>query len=81
MAIEDAQVLAELLGSGEDWDRAGPEYERRRRPRVEQVVAATDRLSRMARMPGLVRDVLAPLTGPRSYRAAYQPLRAPAASA
>ena len=80
LAIEDPQVLAELLGTGEDWDRVGLEYDRRRRPRVEHVVAATDRLSRMASMPSLFRDALMPLAGPRSYRAAYQPLRTPVAS-
>jgi 2-polyprenyl-6-methoxyphenol hydroxylase-like FAD-dependent oxidoreductase len=79
LAIEDAQVLAELLGTSENWDQVGSEYERRRRPRVEHVVAATDRLSRMAGMPKLFRDALMPLAGPRSYRAAYQPLRTPVA--
>lgn len=80
LAIEDAQVLAELLASCEDWDRVGVEYERRRRARVEHVVAATDRLSRMAGLPSLFRDALMPLAGPRSYRATYQPLRAPVVS-
>lgn len=80
LALEDAHVLAELLATREDWDRVGLEYERRRRPRVEHVVAATDRMSRMAGMPTLFRDALMPLTGPRSYRAAYQPLRAPVLS-
>ena len=80
LAIEDAQVLAELVGTREDWDRVGLEYERRRRPRVQHVVAATDRLSRMARMPSLFRNALMPLAGPSSYRAAYQPLRAPVVS-
>jgi 2-polyprenyl-6-methoxyphenol hydroxylase-like FAD-dependent oxidoreductase len=80
LAIEDALLLAELLATCEDWDRVGLEYEHRRRPRVEHVVAATDRLSRMAGMPSLLRDALMPLAGPRSYRAAYQPLRAPVLS-
>jgi len=80
LAIEDALVLAELLATREDWDRVGLEYEQRRRPRVEHVVAATDRLSRMAGMPSLLRNALMPLAGPRSYRAAYQPLRAPVVS-
>lgn len=80
LAIEDAQVLAELLGTSEDWDGVGLEYERRRRPRVDHVVAATDRLSRMAGIPNLFRDVIMPLAGPPSYRAAYQPLRAPVTS-
>ena len=80
LAIEDAQVLAELLGTGDNWDRVGLEYERRRRPRVEHVAAVTDRLSRMADMPSLFRDALMPLAGPRSYRAAYQQLRTPVTS-
>ena len=80
MAIEDAQVLAELLGTNENWDGVGLAYEQRRRPRVEHVVAVTDRLSRMAVMPNLFRDALMPLAGPRSYRSAYQPLRASVAS-
>jgi 2-polyprenyl-6-methoxyphenol hydroxylase-like FAD-dependent oxidoreductase len=80
LATEDALVLAELLATREDWDRVGLEYEQRRRPRVEHVVEATDRLSRMAGMPSLFRNALMPLAGPHSYRAAYQPLRAPVLS-
>jgi 2-polyprenyl-6-methoxyphenol hydroxylase-like FAD-dependent oxidoreductase len=76
LALEDAQVLAELLASHDDWNRVGPEYERRRRPRVEHVSAATDRLSRLAGMPIRLRDALMPFAGPRSYRAAYHPLQA-----
>lgn len=75
LALEDAQVLAELLGGNEDWSRVGAEYERRRRPRVDHVIAATDRLSRVAGLPYRVRDALLRLAGSRSYRAAYQPLR------
>jgi hypothetical protein len=37
----------------------------------------TDRLSRAARRPGWLRDTVLPFTGPRTYTAAYQPLRAP----
>jgi 2-polyprenyl-6-methoxyphenol hydroxylase-like FAD-dependent oxidoreductase len=80
LALEDAQVLAELLDTREDWDQVGSEYERRRRPRVEHVAAATDRLSRLARVPSRLRDVLVPLAGPRSYRAAYQPMKTPVLS-
>lgn len=74
LALEDALVLAELLAARGDWDRAGAEYERRRRPRVEHVAAATGRMSRLAGVPPRVRDPLMPFAGPRGYRAAYRPL-------
>lgn len=77
LAIEDAQVLAALLAASESWDQVGPEYERRRRKRVEHVAAMTDRMSRLAGMPARLRDALMPLTGPHSYKAAYQPLLTP----
>lgn len=80
LAIEDAHVLAELLATSQDWAGVGPEYEQRRRGRVEHVVAATDRLSKMAGLPNIVRNTLMPLGGPRSYRPAYQPLRTPVLS-
>ena len=77
MALEDALVLGELLAVTpvERWARVGPELERLRRPRVEHVQSATDAMSRLAALPGWLRDVGAPVLGPRSYRAAYGPLR------
>ncbi len=48
MALEDAIVLAELLAGSDNWSTVGPAWERVRRPRVEHVQAATDRMSRLA---------------------------------
>ena len=78
MAVEDAIVLGGLLASTptDDWARVGAEFEGLRRPRVEHVQAATDRMSRLAAVPGLLRDFVAPVLGPRNYRNAYGPLRA-----
>ncbi len=75
MAAEDAVVLAELVGSHDDWSRIGPEYERRRRPRVDHVQRMTDRLSRAARLPSWIRDAIFPFVGPRTYRETYNPLK------
>ncbi len=77
MALEDALVLGALLARtpAEHWTGVGAEFERLRRPRVEHVQSATDKMSRLAALPGRLRDVSAPILGPRSYRAAYAPLR------
>lgn len=77
MALEDALVLGELLARtpAEHWSEVGAEFERLRRPRVEHVQSATDKMSRIAALPGWLRDVSAPVLGPRNYRAAYAPLR------
>ena len=72
-----AERLRELLATREDWRQVGPDYERRRRPRVEHVQKMTDRLSRTARIPGPLRDAILPIVGPRTYREAYGPLREP----
>ena len=77
LAIEDALVLADLLAAGGDWVDVGAEYERRRRPRVSHVQTVTDRASRVAGLPGWLRDVVAPRIGPRTYREAYGLLREP----
>jgi 2-polyprenyl-6-methoxyphenol hydroxylase-like FAD-dependent oxidoreductase len=77
LAVEDALVLAELVAGEPDWSRVGPEYERRRRPRVAHVQAMTDRLSRAAGLPVWIRDTILPVIGPRSYRETYHPLRTP----
>ena len=63
-ALEDAQVLAEMLGSRSDWTAAVSAWELRRRPRVDHVQAATDRMSHLARLPGCLSHNLAPIAGP-----------------
>lgn len=78
MALEDALVLAEILAHTDDWAGVGTRFERRRRERVTHVQKATDRMARIARLPGWVRDRTAPRIGPRTYRATFEPLRAPA---
>ena len=79
MALEDALVLGELLALTpvKEWAGVGADFERLRRPRVDHVRSATDKMSRLARLPGLVRDVVAPVLGPRNYREACGPLRSP----
>jgi 2-polyprenyl-6-methoxyphenol hydroxylase-like FAD-dependent oxidoreductase len=78
-ALDDAATLAGLLLTRDDWSAVGPELERARRPSIEHVQAATDEMSRLARLPGMVRDLVAPVLGPRGYRRAYGPLRPPPA--
>lgn len=77
LALEDSLVLAALLSDGSDWAVVGTEFERLRRARVERVQAATDRMSRLAGLPLWLRDLAGPALGPKAYRAAYGPLRAP----
>jgi 2-polyprenyl-6-methoxyphenol hydroxylase-like FAD-dependent oxidoreductase len=79
LALEDGLVLAGLLAEQDSWSRVGAEFERLRRPRVAHVQAATDRMSRIAGLPSRLRDMVAPVLGPRAYRAAYGPLRTPVA--
>lgn len=76
LAVEDAVVLAELLGSHRDWNGVGSRFELRRRARVEHVQRTTDRASRVAALPGWLRDLVLPVAGPAAYRAAFGPLRA-----
>lgn len=80
LALEDGLVLADLLAERADWAEVGVEFEQIRRPRVEHVQTATDRMSRLARLPTWFRDLAGPRLGPKAYRAAYGPLRAPVAS-
>ncbi len=77
LAIEDAIVLARLVAESGSPQAVGPEFERRRRARVMGVQDATDRMSKLARMPIRVRDIAAHFLGQRAYRAAYGPLREP----
>ena len=75
LALEDAIILADLLAANGDWDGTGQQYEHLRRHRIAHVQAVTDRMSRIAALPGWLRDTVAPALGPRAYRAAYGPLR------
>lgn len=79
LAVEDALVLAELLGS-RDWETVGGQWERLRRGRVTHVQAATDQLSRAVVKPAWLRNILLPAIGQRSYRSAYGLLRTPVAA-
>lgn len=81
LALEDVIVLADLLAERRDWSSVGAEFERLRRPRVDHVQAATDKMSRLAALPSRLRDLVAPVLGPRTYRDAYEPLRTPVAQA
>ena len=81
MALEDALVLADLLAARDDWTGVGTEFERLRRPRAAHVQAATDKMSRIAGLPSRLRDLVAPVLGPRAYREAYGPLRTPVTQA
>ncbi|KQR16479.1 FAD-dependent monooxygenase [Cellulomonas sp. Leaf334] len=78
LALEDAVVLAGLL-DGDDWSGVGDGLRRLRGERVAHVQSMTDRMSRLAGLPGLLRDVLAPVLGPRTFAATYGPLREPVA--
>jgi 2-polyprenyl-6-methoxyphenol hydroxylase-like FAD-dependent oxidoreductase len=75
MALEDALVLARLLASHEDWAGVGARWEALRRPRVDHVQNATDRMSRLARLPDRLLQLVAPVMGPRGYEHAYGALR------
>jgi 2-polyprenyl-6-methoxyphenol hydroxylase-like FAD-dependent oxidoreductase len=75
MAFEDASTLAALLADTGDWSRVGAAFEAARRPRVLHVQAMTDKMSRAARLPSSIRNLLLPFVGPKSYRATYGPLR------
>jgi hypothetical protein len=55
----------------------GAEFETIRRPRIAHVQAATDKMSRIAALPSWLRDTIAPILGPKTYRKAYGPLRIP----
>jgi 2-polyprenyl-6-methoxyphenol hydroxylase-like FAD-dependent oxidoreductase len=77
LALEDALVLADLLNGSDDWAEVGAAYQQRRWKRVARVQAATTRMSRIAGLPSALRDAVAPVLGPRTYRAAYGPLRSP----
>jgi 2-polyprenyl-6-methoxyphenol hydroxylase-like FAD-dependent oxidoreductase len=75
MAFEDAIALSAILADGIDWSNAATRFETARRPRIDHVQAMTDKMSRAARLPASIRNLLLPFVGPKSYRATYAALR------
>jgi 2-polyprenyl-6-methoxyphenol hydroxylase-like FAD-dependent oxidoreductase len=75
LAFEDANALSGILADGSDWSQAAARFEAVRRQRVAHVQAMTDKMSRAARLPAPIRNLLLPFVGPKSYRATYSPLR------
>lgn len=75
LALEDAIVLAACLSSSSDDAAALAVFEARRRARVDHVQKMTDAMSKAAKLPVLVRNLLMPVVGPKRYRQTYGPLR------
>lgn len=75
LAFEDAAALGAILADGADWTGAGARFDAARRARVAHVQAMTDKMSKAARLPAFLRNVLLPFVGPKNYVATYGPLR------
>ena len=75
MALEDAIVLAETLGSATSLTEALTTFERRRRPRTDWVREQTHRRDRARGLPPTLRNLLLRRFGARIQRANYRPLR------
>ncbi len=74
LGIEDALELSKLLAEGSNWPEMQQRFESLRRPRVEHVLKMTDKMSKAAKLPPLVRRLVLPYLGPRTYAKAYEPL-------
>jgi len=77
LGMEDAIVLGRLLADGADIPAALVEFEAQRRSRVGHVQAQTDAMSRAAKLPPMLRNMLLPFVGPKKYRQTYGPLMEP----
>ncbi|MFB4393990.1 MULTISPECIES: FAD-dependent monooxygenase [unclassified Pseudomonas] len=75
LGLEDALVMAEELSGTSDWMQAIQKYEARRKPRAAHVQAATDGMSRAAKLPQWLRSLVLPIAGPKRYASTYEPLK------
>ncbi|AZM61349.1 MULTISPECIES: FAD-dependent oxidoreductase [unclassified Streptomyces] len=75
MAVEDAQVLAEVLAGDGDTVELLQEFVRRRLPRARWVREQTHRRDRTRSMPTFVRDLALRFGANGLYERAYAPLR------
>ena len=78
MALEDALVLADCLQRREAVPAALSDFEARRRPRTDWVLAQTHRRDRTRYLPTAARNVVLRAFGGRIFRSHYQPLCVPA---
>jgi len=78
MALEDAIVLAESLGSAADVAAGLALFEQRRRPRTDWVREQTHRRDHARGLPPVVRNLVLRRLGRRIFLGNYEPLREPA---
>jgi len=74
MAMEDAVVLAELLGSADHIEDALGAYVERRRPRVDWVVQQSRAMSESLGMPPGIRNAALRERGHAMFRQRFEPL-------
>ncbi|WP_191971765.1 FAD-dependent oxidoreductase [Streptomyces luteolifulvus] len=75
MAVEDAQVLAEVLAMGGDTDDLVRQYGQRRLPRTQWVQRQTHRRNRTRSLPLAVRNIAFRYGAKALYERGYAPLR------
>ncbi|MEV0185934.1 FAD-dependent oxidoreductase [Streptomyces sp. NPDC050625] len=75
MAVEDALVLAEVLGAGGDTERLLQQYVQRRLPRTRWVQRQTHRRDRTRSMPSAARNIAFRYGAKALYERGYAPLR------
>jgi 2-polyprenyl-6-methoxyphenol hydroxylase-like FAD-dependent oxidoreductase len=71
LALEDAIVLAACVSDHADIQSALANFQDRRIKRVTHVRALTDAMSKAAKLPPIVRNLLLPIVGPKRYRQTY----------
>lgn len=77
MAVEDAFVLAELVGEEGPAAAVLACFQERRAARVRWVRAQTDRRDRLRGLPAVVRNAFLRLSAERTYQANFRPLLDP----
>lgn len=77
MALEDALVLAETLGTASNIGEALAGYTRRRKPRIDWVQKQCAARDRMRALPGWARLPLLKFAGNTLYKRSYLPLTEP----
>ncbi|MEN3403861.1 NAD(P)/FAD-dependent oxidoreductase [Brucella melitensis] len=75
LGMEAALTLAKLVSQKVEQPELFDQFEKLHRPRVNHVVAMTDKMSKAAKIPSFAQKLLLPIVGPRNYEATYGPLR------